>query len=358
MIKKIFISGNFLSGKQTILYLLDNHDCIIANFIHDQFLKSIIDLNNKIENTKYIKKKLNLKHVEIYNIKNNKTFITYEDFLNSLNLSNIKHLQKLAKSRIMPNNFSSVKKEFFEFNFDYENFISDLKEKIFLNKINKFSIEDIYDIYVNCFIKNWKNLNCRIKIKNKINFATKLPNNFSSVEFVLKHKFNNKIIYVDRDLLSILKSRTLNIMFQNKVEIKHFDKYFNNQLRTNFIERVNLNKQEIIRLKKKYNNIFITSLENLVKDTKDELKKIYYFLGLSYLANKKIIPTYCGKEIGTDHIEKINDDEYKISDKNYIFYQFRTRKFFDTLGLLCKNIKYFDFFLLSIYLKLKYKISS
>ncbi len=58
MIKKIFISGNFLSGKQTILYLLDNRDCIIANFIHDQFIKSIIDLNNKIEKTIYKKKKI------------------------------------------------------------------------------------------------------------------------------------------------------------------------------------------------------------------------------------------------------------------------------------------------------------
>ena len=356
MIKKIFISGNFLSGKQTILYLLDNRDCIIANFIHDQFIKSIIDLNNKIEKTIYKKKKLNLEGVEIYNFKNNKTFITYEDFQNSFNLSNISHLQELAKSKIMPNNFSSEKKEFFEFNFDYENFTSDLKEKIFLKKIKKYSIEDIYDIYVNCFIKNWKDLNFNSKEKNKIIFATKLPNNFSSVEFVLKHKFNNKIIYVDRDLLSILKSRALYYMFQNKVEIKHFDKYFNNQLRTNFIERVNFNKREIMKLKKNYNNIFITSLENLVKNTNDELKEIYYFLGLPHLANKKIIPTYCGNEIGSDHIDQINDDKYKISNKNYIFYQFRTRKFFDSLFLLCKNIKYFDFFLLSIYLKLKHKI--
>ena len=55
--KKIFISGTFLSGKQTLLYLLDNHQEIISNFIHDQLISFIIDLNLKIENNVKIKKK-------------------------------------------------------------------------------------------------------------------------------------------------------------------------------------------------------------------------------------------------------------------------------------------------------------
>ena len=355
--KKIFISGNLLSGKQTILYLLDNHNCIISNFIHDQFIKSLIDLNDKIENKKYSKTISNVEVIEVFNFRNNKAFITYENFKDSFNLSNIKHLKELAQSRIMPNNFSSVKKEFFEFNFNYENFLKNLKEKIFLNDQKKYSLEDIFDIYVNCFIKNWKDLNLHSKEENKIKFATKLPNNFLSVDFVLKQKFDSKVIYVDRDLLSILKSRALNIMFQNKIEIKHFDIYFNNQLRTNFIERVNLNKREIIKLKKIYNNIFITSLEKLTKNTKDELEKIYSFLELLNPTTKKIIPTYCGNEIGSDHIDQINDNKFVVLKKNYIFYQFRTSNFLDAFVLLCKNINYFDLFLLSIYLKIRHKIN-
>jgi hypothetical protein len=357
MTKKIFISGNFLSGKQTILYLLDNHDCIISNFIHDQFIKSLIDINNKIENKKYLKTKSNIQVIEVFNFRNNKASINYENFKDSFDLSNINHLKELAQSRIMPNNFSSLKKEFFKFNFNYENFLIDLKEKIFLSDQKKYSLEDIYDIYVVCFIKNWKDLNLHSKEKNKINFAAKLPNDFLSVEFVSKQKFNSKVIYVDRDLLSILKSRALNIMTQNKIEIIHFNKYFNNQLRTNFLERVSLNKREILKLKKIYNNIFITSLEKLTKNTKDELEKIYSFLELSNPNTKKIMPTYCGNEIGSDHIDQINDNKYEVSNKNYIFYQFRTSKFLDALFLLFKNINCFDLFLLSIYLKLKHKIN-
>ena len=36
--KKIFISGTILPGKQTLLYLLDSHQEVISNFIHDQLI--------------------------------------------------------------------------------------------------------------------------------------------------------------------------------------------------------------------------------------------------------------------------------------------------------------------------------
>ena len=85
---------------------MDNHNCIISNFIHAQFIKSLIDLNDKIENKKYSKTILNVEVIEVFNFRNNKAFITYENFKNSFNLSNINHLKELAQSRIMPNNFS------------------------------------------------------------------------------------------------------------------------------------------------------------------------------------------------------------------------------------------------------------
>ena len=43
-------------------------------------------------------------------------------------------------------------------------------------------------------------------------------------------------------------------------------KYFNNQLRTNFIERVNFMKKEIYKIKNSDKNVYITSLEKLTKD--------------------------------------------------------------------------------------------
>ena len=87
--KKIFISGTLLSGKQTLLYLLDSHQEIISNFIHDQLISFIIDLNLKIKNNVKIKKKklndkLNLDTIEIINNQKQKTKITFDDFSNSL----------------------------------------------------------------------------------------------------------------------------------------------------------------------------------------------------------------------------------------------------------------------------------
>ena len=57
--KKIFISGNLNTGKQTILYLLDNHPNIISQVIHDKFIDTIIDLNH------LIKKNINQKDLKV-----------------------------------------------------------------------------------------------------------------------------------------------------------------------------------------------------------------------------------------------------------------------------------------------------
>jgi len=357
-VKKIFISGNLNTGKQTILYLLDNHPNIISQVIHDKFINTIIDLNYLIKkdiNQKDLGVKIDNEIIEISNFNKEKTFLSFNKFKDSFNTSNIKRLEYLALFRKMPNHFSSIKKKYLEFNFDYENFVKVLKNKIFKSSQKKFTIENIFDLYIHSFIDSWNDLDLKFKDLKKINFATKLPNNNVSVKFILKENFDSKIIYVDRELLNILKSRALNTMVQNQIELKYFDIYFHNQLRTDFIERVKNNKREILKLKKNYDNIYITSLEKLTSDTKSELKKIYSFLNLPNSNLENIQPTYCGKKIGTDHINEINDDKFEISNKNYIFYLFRTKNFYDTLSILFKNLNYLNLFFISIYLKFKYK---
>ena len=47
--KKYLFQVHFLSGKQTLLYLLDSHQEVISNFIHDQLISFIIDLNLKLK---------------------------------------------------------------------------------------------------------------------------------------------------------------------------------------------------------------------------------------------------------------------------------------------------------------------
>ena len=356
--KKIFISGTFLSGKQTLLYLLDSHQEIISNFIHDQLISFIIDLNLKIKNNIKIKKKLNdrlnLDTIEIINNQNQKTKITFDDFSNSLKKSNIQHLERLSLLKIMPNYFSAIEKNYLSFDFNFEKFKENIKTEIFLSEKKIYQIEEIFDIFNKNFISNWKNVNFQKKNLRNINFATKLPNDINSIKFVLEEKFNSKIIYVDRDLLSILKSRTLDMINKRDLSLEKFDLYFNNQLRTNFIERVNFMKKEIYKIKNTDKNVYITSLEKLTKDTSNEIIKINDFLMLPKFISK-IKPTYCNNDIGMKHIGKINDDEFKISNKNYIFYLFRTENFYKILNLLLKNPNYFHLFLISLYLRFKYK---
>lgn len=356
--KKIFITGTFLSGKQTLLYLLDNHHEVISNFIHDQLISFIIALNSKIEKkiNSNIRSddELNLDIIEIVNYAKQKTKISFNDFVNCLNQSNIQHLERLALLKIMPNYFSSINRNYLNFDFNFENFKKEIKSEIFLNSKKIFQIEEIFEIFIHKFIFNWNNLNNKKNNLKKISFATKLPNNIESIKFVINQKFDSKIIYVDRDLLSVLKSRTLATLKIKNENVEKFNLFFNNQLRTNFIERVKFSKAEIQKIKNIEDKIYITSLEKLTQKTKEEILKIIDFLGLSRYSTE-IKPTYCGNEIGLDHVNKINDDEFDISEENYIFFLFRTKSITSSFSLLIKNLKYLKIFLTSIYLKFKFR---
>ena len=107
-----------------------------------------------------------------------------------------------------------------------------------------------------------------------------------------------------------------------------------------------MREKELEKLKD-YKYGFSTDIENF-KAPKGLNEEVIKFIS-------KIKPTYCNNDIGMKHIGKINDDEFKISNKNYIFYLFRTENFYKILNLLFKNQNYFHLFLISLYLRFKYK---
>ena len=130
---------------------------------------------------------------------------------------------------------------------------------------------------------------------------------------------------------------------------------------SSFIDKI---KNELNIFKKLQNdfpdNVKITSLENLVFNTKPEMKGILRFLNLD--ENEICFhPSYNGNKIISDHIKKINDDEiavdkkllnyaklrfhgYKHTNKNSMhfsvylkFFLFNFKKLFKNLIYLRKN---------------------
>ena len=84
------------------------------------------------------------------------------------------------------------------------------------------------------------------------------------------------------------------------------------------------------------------------------MKKIINFIQIDIHENL-FKPTYCGKNIESDHLKNINDDQYEISEKNIFFANLRIKG----LKYLFKSKLKFSFKLIkmilnSIYLKIRH----
>ena len=347
-----------MSGKQTLLYLLDGHPDLLVNFIHDQFLLSLESIqkntNLDLESDLVINDDLKKKDIFIHSVKKNKKLqLSIIDFIKSIYKTNIAHLERLSFLKLMPNYFSIYNKSYLDFHFNYSQFYENLKSKVFKEK-RTISLEDVYNIYIDSFSESWeneKNLNF-----NKSYFVTKLSNNINSIKFVLEEGFDCKIIYIQRDLIGLSKSRALNLMKLKNLGSNYLDSYFDFVINSYFIEKIINNEKIIEELINKYpSKICKTSLEGLIKDTNHEMIKIYNFIGVN--PNLALnFPSYLGNKIGLEkHTEKIQDDQYELSRNNLIKANIRINGF----GFL-KTLSIFDiilnFFIIlkSFYFNIKY----
>jgi len=355
MKNKLFISGGVLSGKSTIIYLFDGHQDFLVNAIHLQLIKSFKNLIDNLEENND-KKEHGEKIFFTLSYRNKLYPVIEQDFEKILFHTNIEHLKKYSIEKTYPNFTSALKPTYLDFQFDYFNFIEMFKYDL-KNDQNPLKLRDLIEKFYYNFFLNWKDKKF-IESKNQFNekyVVSKLPNDIQSIEFALSEIPNSKIIYVDRDLMGIMKSRVLNFMMKRSLNLEDFDKYFLALSKSDFFKKINLQKKQIYSLRKNnLNRIFITSLESLVYDTDNEMKKISNFLEIKF---DQILTkvTYLSNEINNSHTFEINDDKYQVSEKSEFFanlmssnwiYLRKVRKYF--------FIKYLKEVLISIYLNIKF----
>ena len=155
--------------------------------------------------------------------------------------------------------------------------------------------------------------------------------------------------------MGIMKSRVLHFIKERNLDIKDFDNHFFAFSKGDFFKKIKFQKRTINLMKKKYpDRIFLTSLNAIVNDTENEMKKISKFLNVKFDPILTKV-TYLSKEIKDFHTFEINDDKHKVSIKSEFF-----------LNLMLSNwsylrqvkkylfIKFFKEVLISIYLRMKF----
>lgn len=271
---------------------------------------------------------------------NYKYKLIVSDYLKHIGVSNLSRIEHLAFLKIMPNYFTMKKLEYLPFNFNFGEFIRKNKYDIFYNNYRHLSNENFYDIHLKNFFLSWSDQNQnknKIKLEKKT-FITKLPNNLDYIKFLIKENYDAKIVYVDRSAEGIMKSRTLNLLQNKKINLSNFDKWFYYNLNSKFLDKIRKEKKQIFFLQKTYpNKIFITSLEKLINNRKTEMNKIMQFSNLK-IEDICYYPTYCGKRMNVKNFKIINDDQFSISEKNLFYLKVRMKNL-KKIEIL-KNIKF------------------
>ena len=347
-IKKIVVSGPRTSGKTSMLYLLDSKINLV-NYNHDKFLllydKLFIDKYRR-EYFQDLKRKKSVK-INSRNL-NKKIYLNIHLFKRKLYEIGYSWLESEALYNESPGHFSlksfhQSKKHYFRF--DFENFEKEIKTKIFKSKKKSFNFEDLVDIYSFCYWNNFK-----IKNKKKLtNIVFKSPNEMNTISSMLGELKNSKFIYIKRDILGLVKSRAIDLSFRNKYY--SFNQYFERVLFSKYIDNIKKNFDDIDDLKKKFKKkLYITSLENIVYDTKNEMCKIIKFLDFKQ-DDQYFTPSYNGRLVERYHIEKINDDTVRVPNNLINLYNLRLYG----LSFYLKNFSNFNLINLLKYIYIKIK---
>tara|TARA_A100001035_G_C27730564_1_gene476561 strand:- start:60 stop:1136 length:1077 start_codon:yes stop_codon:yes gene_type:complete len=325
---KIIISGPNCSGKTTLLHLLDGETNLV-NFYHDKILNLFKEffLSKKFyyheKDLKFDKKIVKVKS----NLLKKIIYINIPMFKSKLYNVGYASLEdgvfyNEAPAHYSIKSFHEIKKH--EINFNFQNFDDTFKKLVFKNSSRFFFYEQIIDFYCYSFQKNIKKIND----KKFSNIIFKSPNELQSIKDNLQELKSAKFIYVKRDLLGLIKSRAMDKYIRDKhIKKKDYQRYFRSILFSKYIENIKKNYLEINLLKKKYSKkLFVTSIEKIIYDKKNEMDKILNFLNIE---KKNIFfkATFNGLKVSENHTSNINDDKILISKYSMDLYNLRINGF-------------------------------
>ncbi len=342
-LKKLMVGGTSASFKSILCKQIDNHPQVNVIHRHDKILQIFIQpfINFSEFEKNYLNFQKNVNYLTIkddelkkLNFKSQKKSFLFSPILLRkllLNYSGYYVNEQYAWLKKIGADISSISlvNEKFDFNFiKYDTYIF---QKIFKSNIKNFSPENLYDLFLEAFLY--------AQNKNKKKYVLFMaPNNYESINFAVKEKFNIKIIYLMRNSEDIVLTRaireivnTTGITNKKLIQSK-INKKIENILYANFY-RAELNqRKKIINLEKLYPKMIKTiRSEDLIYKNKQTIKKIIKWIGIT--DNKSINKlSYEGTILKNqrNYLGKINDNDFTINDsiKNFFYIQkFGIKKF-------------------------------
>ena len=347
--KKVFVSGNVMSGKNVLRKMLDGHPNVICNHIHDVLSNIILSNDAKLyfsrkKNQSFKSLQTHLKKIKIKYKSKEIISVDIGDFFYGLHhFCDYKTLMKLAESDTLYLKSKEGVMEKFPFSFNFSAFENDLKRELF-NEDKIFSSEELLDIIYLSYVTNWIN---KQEHEEDYFFVNTLPNGIQPIKSIINNFPESKIIVMDRELISLLFANAVRISSYNDSNKIYFNKILFNQ--KEFINKIKLFKKELAEISDNPNVLIVDFSEAMV-NTDKVMKDIATFLNIEFI-DILSSPSICGKIISNTKypiIGQINDDPYKsLSKYFYIFTSYKMAIFtldqtIHTLNFSIKNIFSFE----------------
>ena len=322
---KIYISGQNLSGKTHLMYLL-NGSSDIAGYPYHKFGLSC-ELNN-FKN--FISKRKNRYPVD-------KRYFELSDKILKVKLYDKEEIYEINLSEfiyfIIKNNGSmpylleshNTKKcavfagdtnyDFVNFDFDFNLFINSIEKNINLNKQQIFYLEDLDNIIFNSFLNSTYQYNSKL-FQYKY-YCQWTSNDINETNFLLKNYENIKLIYLTRDPVSSSYSIAKRILSKDNVSASKY------KLKKLMIESIYNRKikddafYNLVQNKSYKNKLLIVDFNDLLNNRDKTMENICTFLNIKFETSMKV-PHMISNKINNLSFQKskMNDDPQELFSVN------------------------------------------
>ncbi len=351
-LKKVFVGGNVMSGKNILRKLLDGHPKLLCNHIHDMmgifvYSEQAKQFFFRKRNQSYLSIQPFLPCVSIQFTSEDKALVDIGDFFYALySFSDYKSLHKLAAGETL---YIKSKEGFMErhpFLFDFRGFEKTLQDSLFSDE-RTLSQEEVMDAVYLSYEENWMNKQYHEK---DFSFVDTLPNGIEPISRIASNLPHARIIVMVRDPISLLFANAVRIRSyaNDKINIDYlFRKVIFTQEK--FIQKIRSFKKDLTALQERHDNVFVADFERVVLDTENAMREVSRFIGIEY---REILskPSICGELIEeTKHpiIGEINDDPQRFLGRNdiellnYLFYGFdRNKMLFENASLFAQAVRW------------------
>lgn len=292
--KKLYIFGPPMSGKNILWKLLDGHPKLFVNHVHysigTHFLKdNVVNYYKNKKSNPIMQDKKKLITIDLKINEQTSINLTIGEFFESLyRFTSYKDLYTLSKNNILITHNKELDNEYNNWSFEIEKFEKYISDEIF--DCNK-------SITVDQLISKLQELFCKANnvdfneityfvdcLPNEISILNKLKNDVKNIDiiFLKRNAVDHCYANMRRNFLSRNNKKSLlKKIFLNENNIEFY--YILNQY--NFYHKhiySYLNKLKNFNLEEKY---IIIEFENLIMRTKDSMKKIINHLKIDENAN-------------------------------------------------------------------------